>query len=515
MKILLLAISLVLFILSGIVLIRAYSLPPETIVEKTVTAVQYSHEGKFDYLVYLKPSYLYGPEPEEPILPLSEINYPAEYIDTFRMTFDFSFMPDKPVTQVKENVEIKAIVKRTGEDDEEIILVPETEKTGDFTVSFNLRNSGDLLSGYIEIIATVYATIETETDLIFENFTQSMTITPSGSLIAVSGDLEETKTGYFGDLNYEQQGQFDYEVLLRHTSPYGAKTLRPPATEPPEPLPRETMGTGDIILSSLVDEMAVSFSYDLNANRPIEEQYESVTVEAIIENPEKWAKTITLVPTTGKNGNFNITFPLDLKQYIEIFSVIQQETGVPISARNLTIKVSVNVTAKTGNHMIESEFVQSITTDLREGIVVWSGGLEKSEPGTIDITENTINHEKFIGIEVRQLRTISPIVTSIIFLMLLFSIVWYFRKSPLELSEIENEAQHIAKKYKDIIIELDALPATKPGETIVRLHSLEDLVKAAEGLLKPVLHKAGYEDHIYCVLDVAIRYEYRLGEKDI
>ena len=82
---------------------------------------------------------------------------------------------------------------------------------------------------------------------------------------------------------------------------------------------------------------------------------------------------------------------------------------------------------------------------------------------------------------------------------------------PLGLSEIENEAQHIAKKYKDIIIELDALPATKPGETIVRLPSLEYLVKAAEGLLKPVLHKAGYEDHIYCVLDVTIRYEYHLG----
>jgi hypothetical protein len=440
------------------------------------------------------------------------MKYPAEYIDRFNMTFDFSFVPDKPVAQISEKVEIRAIVKRIGVDDEEIILVPETEKTGDFTTSFTLQNIEDLLSGDIEIIATVYTTVETDTGLIFEDFTQNMSIKPSGALVVVSGDLEEIESGYVGELNYEQRGHFDYGVLLQPGSPYGSIILSPPEIKPAEPLPRETMGTGDIILSDLVDEMEVSFSYNLNANKLIAEQYELVEVEAIIENPGKWAKTITLVPTTREDGDFNITIPLDLKQYIEIFSVIQQETGVPVSARNLTIKVNVDTTAVTGTQTIESEFTQSITTDLREGIIVWSGDMEKSEPGSIVITENIIQQEKFIGIEIKQLRIISPIVTSIVFLLLLFFLMIYFRKSPLELSEIEQEAQHVAKKYKGIIIEIEELPVVKPGETVVRLHSLEDLVKAAEGLLKPVLHKAGYEIHIYCVLDPPMRYEYQFGE---
>ncbi len=511
-KVILLILSIILFILSGIGLIKAYSVPAETIVEEQVTLVEYNHEGKFDYLVYLKPSYLYGPEPEEPVLPPSEMKYPAEYIDRFNMTFDFSFVPDKQVTQISENVEVKAIVKRMGVDDEEIILVPETEKTGNFTTSFILYNIEDLLSGNIEIIATVYATIKTDTGMIFEDFTQNMSVKPSGSLVVVSGDLEEIESGYFGELNYEQRGHFDYDVLLHPSSPYGSIILSPPEIKPTEPLPRATMGTGDIILSDLVDEMEVIFSYTLNANKPIADQYESVTVEAIIENPGKWAKTITLVPLTRQDGDFNITFPLDLKQYIEIFGVIQQETGVPISARNLTIKVNVDTTAVAGTQTIESEFTQSITTDLREGIVVWSGDIEKSEPGTIDITENIIHQEKFIGIEIKQLRIISPIVTSIVFLLLLFSIMLYFWKSPLELSEIEKEVQQVAKKYKGIIIEIEDLPVVKPGETVVWLRSLEDLVKAAEGLLKPILHKAGYENHIYCVLDPPMRYECRLGE---
>ena len=49
----LLATSLVIFIFSGIVLIRAYSLPAETIIEDEVTLVEYDHEGKFDYLEVL------------------------------------------------------------------------------------------------------------------------------------------------------------------------------------------------------------------------------------------------------------------------------------------------------------------------------------------------------------------------------------------------------------------------------------------------------------------------------
>jgi hypothetical protein len=417
------------------------------------------------------------------------------------------------VTEISENVEVKAIVKKFGEEDEEIILVPETAKTGDFNLDFTLNNTDDLLTGNIEIIASVYSAIETATGLIFDDFSQRISIEPSGSLVVVSGDLDEVETGNIGQLSYEQQGHFNYSVLLDATSPYGPITLRPPEIEPTDPLTRATMGTGDIIVSDLVDEMEVSFSYNLNADKTIQEQYETVTVEAIIENPGKWMKPITLIPSTQKDGNFNITFPLDLKQYIEIFGVIQQETGISLSARNLTIKVTVVTSAIAGNERLESEFIQSITTDLREGIIVWSGEMDKSEPGSIQTIDTIIHEEEFIGVTIRILRIITPIVLGIAFLLLIFFLMLYFRKSPLELSEIEKEALEIAKKYKGIIIDIRELPMVKPGETVVELRSLEDLVKAAEGILKPVLHKAGYEKHVYTVMDPPMRYEYRMGNE--
>lgn len=207
-------------------------------------------------------------------------------------------------------------------------------------------------------------------------------------------------------------------------------------------------------------------------------------MEAIIENPGKWMKPLTLVSSTQKDGNFNITFPLDLKQYIEIFGVIQQETGISLSARNLIIKVTVVTSAIAGNERLESEFIQSITTDLREGIIVWSGEMDKSEPGSIQTIDTIIHEEEFIGVTIRILRIITPIVLGIAFLLLIFFLMLYFRKSPLELSEMEKEALEVAKKYKGIIIDIRELPMVKPGETVVELRSLEDLVKATEGILK-------------------------------
>jgi hypothetical protein len=96
--------------------------------------------------------------------------------------------------------------------------------------------------------------IETATGLIFDDFSQRISIEPYGSLVVVSGDLDEVETGNIGQFSYEQQGHFDYGVLLDAASPYGPITLRPPEIEPTDPLTRATMDTGDIIVSDLVDE---------------------------------------------------------------------------------------------------------------------------------------------------------------------------------------------------------------------------------------------------------------------
>jgi len=54
------------------------------------------------------------------------------------------------------------------------------------------------------------------------------------------------------------------------------------------------------------------------------------------------------------------------------------------------------------------------------------------------------------------------------------------------------------------------------GEKIISLGSLEDLVKVADELSKPIIHQspnAAEERHIYYISDGAIRYQYVLATK--
>ncbi len=517
-------ISLVLLIVSLSGLFKAYNLPKEKAVNEEVTLLDYQHQGKFDYLVYLKPSHLYGPEPQEPPPPPPELmKYPAAIIDYFNLTFSYRFVPDRPLAGTSEEVEVRATMGSPGtKEAKEIVLVPKTARTGDFTVAFLLNISdnvsdnqitvSDNVSGSeITITADVYATFETDAGPVFESFTQSLPMRARGPLIEVEGDLSQASPGHIGALNYEQRGEFDYKIYLGNDSPFGPITLGPPPVISPTPLPLKTAGPENPIITKLVDSMNMSFSYHLASSQPVKKLDETVMIDAVLESPEKWSKTIEVVPLTNKSGDFTVTFPLDLKQLSALFDDIQQETGVAASARDLAIRAKVRVLADTDFGKIDENFTQSINTDLKGDEIAWSDNLTKSEPGSIKATRVVARPEEFLGRPVPQTRVLLAVVTGIILVLFAFSLFWFLRRRQEKLTPVEKATRQAQKKYKNIMVEVKELPEVKPGEAVIALNSLDDLVRTAEGLLKPVLHKAEGQGHIYCVFDAATRYEHRMG----
>lgn len=69
-------------------------------------------------------------------------------------------------------------------------------------------------------------------------------------------------------------------------------------------------------------------------------------------------------------------------------------------------------------------------------------------------------------------------------------------------------AARVRKKYKQVLVDIEELPEIKPGETVIPLGSLDDLVRISDDLLKPVLHQASEGRHVYCTIDGSVRYQY-------
>jgi hypothetical protein len=229
---------------------------------------------------------------------------------------------------------------------------------------------------------------------------------------------------------------------------------------------------------------------------------------SVLESPGQWMKTIELVPLITKTGDFTLAFPLDLEQYSELFDAIQRETGAASQSRSLAIRARVHAAADTAAGRIDADFTHSISTDLAADTLAWSDNLTKSEPGAITTTRVVTQPEKYLGLSVSQARIFLPAIAGVFLALLIAALIWYFREDRGALNAAEKEARQANKKYKGIIVEIRQLPEVKPGEMVIQLNSLDDLVRTGEGLLKPVLHNAEGQRHIYCVFDTATRYEY-------
>ena len=91
----------------------------------------------------------------------------------------------------------------------------------------------------------------------------------------------------------------------------------------------------------------------------------------------------------------------------------------------------------------------------------------------------------------------------------LFYVIWSYREYRRKwISRIEADDLLVKGKHRDLVVDVAKLPEIKDDEATIELDSLEELVKVAESLLKPVLRLAEKERHIYCVMDGETRYQY-------
>jgi hypothetical protein len=77
----------------------------------------------------------------------------------------------------------------------------------------------------------------------------------------------------------------------------------------------------------------------------------------------------------------------------------------------------------------------------------------------------------------------------------------------------KQSALETERKYKNLIIMVNRLPERLVAESVLTVDSLDELIKVAQALLKPINHVVADKLDIYWITDGITRYEYRVGGK--
>ena len=485
-----------------------------------VPTAKYEHKGHFDYTVYLKPSILYGDviltdEEEEEEVPMV---FFRDIIREVRLAFSYKFDSSQPLASVTNKVVVSIIAQNPGVWHKEMTQLEETHEGTEFSVDFPLDLSGldsiiDEIESEIGIVgrerqliirAVVHTTAETALGQTIEDtFSYELPAILTAKKLELKGDLEASEEGYREGTRYEARGRFDYEVSLKPNKLYDTNVLRseaPPVPEPPAS--PQTLGPGLVYFSNIIDNIEASFSYRFLCDRPISAQSQEVEITATIENPGKWSKSLVVMPETSREGSFTIPFSIDMQYFTRVIDAIGQETGVPGTSHNITIKADVHTVAQTDVGTINEVFTQTLSGKLESNTLTFDKELSGSQSGTLGGA--AIPGASGEG------RSKTPwIIGLVVALLALGYFGW--SQSQLRLAMVsagEAEAARAKKKYRQLMVDVEELPEVKPTETVIPLNSLDDLVRIADDLVKPVLHRAEEGRHTYCIIDSGVRYLY-------
>jgi len=488
-----------------------HSLPSR--VTEQVPQLSYSASGNYDYLVNLSPSYLNGQEPQPSTPALTDPLYPANEISALQFSFQYTLTPNRALAQSPTEF---IIVTATGNDANgkvtTVTLLPQTNFSGNFGTTFSLPMLPAISGGNIVLDVLVYPTLQNDGGPVFDVFDQTLTLNRSDGMLDVPRLLQQSQNSFLGDLGYTQRGTLNYTVLLSASSPFGAITVNPPAAaSAAASAAATTLGPGETIISKLVESIDGTFSFSFSASQPVQQLNETVAVNLLLQGGTSWSKNIVLLPATAESASFRVPFTLDMDQLNTLMAEIQTETGV--AADTMSIQATVNVGGESQAGPVQDVFIQTLSAPLGAATIVWSQPLSQTKTGAITSSALVANPKTYLGLSVASIQGLSVVLLICSVGFLGFAMFQGLRPRWGGPDALQVAAEKTERKYKDHIAEASKGNTLAGDAQVIKMATMEDLVKVADELGKTVIHQrldTLGEGQLYFVIDERTRYQYTL-----
>jgi len=497
--IIILAIGLVLLII-GFSLVGRGCNTPKTM-EELKTRLTYEVKGSFDHQAYRQST----KEQDKP-----NPKYFAKIVDSILVSYSYQFLPSETVSSVTGQAEISAIVRSSGMWEKEVELLPMRQTMGNFSTSFPLNPDeflelADTISKEIGIStsspqlilkATVHTEAETESGVLKESFVQTCQVDISGSVFVWHRPFSLSRKGYWEGMTYEQRGNFGYEIQLNPNILFGATTMH---SDTAEDMPLVKLSPSASYPSDTTEILELTLFCQMDSGKPVTDVSHEVDVNVVLSRPG--GEDIIFKPVSKQrlDENSSITFPLDIALIYDIIGATVKEGA----NSDLIVKADVHTVARSDFGIIDEVISPGLNITLEPEQLVFSAETEGAKSGSFKETVLVPNAGRGRTI------TSSLGVVGMGLAVLLYG-GWSFRQArrvKVPVPRVEIEAIQARKKHKDIIVDVQALPP-RGGQVLIPIDSLDELVKVADALLKPVLHKATADKHTYYVTDGLTLYEY-------
>lgn len=278
-----------------------------------------------------------------------------------------------------------------------------------------------------------------------------------------------------------------------------------------------TVGAGETYINEYLNNILTSFNYEFTGERAAEYkgQYNiTATLVGSKKVQEKvvniWKKDYLLVPSTpfaGTEAAFKLSreLPINIGPYNDFVEKFLEETKIN-SEVNLVVRWNVTLAANTDKGVITETAAPTLVIPINESYFNITGEQKNEKKGAIEESKT-----KVLPVNNKLLYLCSAGL--LLFLAALAFLVFYTRGVRLT-DPLAIRMKEIFKKHGERLVALGS-EAVINGNVMIPVKTLEDLIKIADELSKPVMYKIESEAEkmpVFCVSDEPKIYVYELPE---
>jgi hypothetical protein len=236
------------------------------------------------------------------------------------------------------------------------------------------------------------------------------------------------------------------------------------------------------LYAKITRQINITLTYTFNASVQFENATTNYSLTETLKT-QAWQHQTTKTPPASTNQTeINVTIPPIYSAQLELVKKrIESETGASSSTYTLEIEPTFSTEAFTTAGMIYETFTPTLTVAFKrteQGDIIAIEDLNQTEEGALTESQTATRPDVLN----QRYASYFLLTTSV---MGIFVSTHFHRKVKAE--TYKTSVEKVKATYKDLIIEAKEPPKIPPDAAVINLNNMDELVKTAEILAKPII----------------------------